>query len=368
MVAAKMTDLSKAVQQNASPGECSRDAATGEAVRPNRSPRISILTTHHQHFHPVWVERTVLLDGWFEACARANRSHWRSLLWSWRLFRKSRHFAAVVTGAEHIGQMFALMQSLFRGKASRSVHVMIDFPWAASPTPLELFLKRMQMKIALPSIDRIFVHASEEEAERFTQVLRAPPGKFCFVPFHYSCTYEESLPSVSAGDYVFSGGDVKDYRSLLRAVAGTPYRTVICLKQKEYFRGMEIPPNVEISTVSPQRFDELLAGARMVVIPLPANDIHTGGHTVIANAAKLGKPLIVLGRDEYKSYLEPGKTALLLPPGDSEALRAAIDRIFTDSDYGNFLSRNALEAAEMFSPETFFERVFVAVEEGLRTK
>jgi glycosyltransferase involved in cell wall biosynthesis len=361
-----MTDASNAVQCKASSGERSRqEGAAGEA---SRSPRVAILTTHHQLSHPLWVARTVLLDGWYEEFVRANRSYWRSLLWAWRLFRESWHFDAVVTGAEHIGQMFALMQSLFRGKASRRVHVMIDFPWAVSPSALLLFLKRIQMRIAIRSIDEIFALASEEEAERFTQTLHVPRGKFRFVPFHYSCAYTETSPAVSTGDYVFSGGDSKDYRTLLQAVAGAPYRTIICMRQREYFRGLEIPPNVEISTVSPQRFDELLAGARVVVIPLPANDIHTGGHTVIANAAKLGKPLIVLGRDEYKSYVEPGKTALLLPPGDSESLRAAIDRIFTDAEFAGFLSRNALAAAEMFSPETFFARVFAAVEEGLQAK
>ena len=309
-----------------------------------------------------------MLDGWYEEFVRANRSHWRSLWWAWRLFRESRRYDAVVTGAEHIGQMFALMQSLFRSKASRRVHVMIDFPWAASPNALVLLLKRVQMRIAARSIHQIFAHASEEEAERFTQTFCVPKGKFRFVPFHYSCAYTEAPPAVSTGDYVFSGGDCKDYRTLLRAVAGTPYRTIICLKQQDYFRGLEIPPNVEISTVSAERFDELLAGARVVVIPLPASDIHTGGHTVIANAAKLGKPLIVLGRDEYKSYVEPGKTALLLPPGDSASLRSAIDHVFDDAEFASSLSRNALAAAEMFSPETFFERVFRAVEEGLREK
>ena len=68
--------------------------------------------------------------------------------------------------------------------------------------------------------------------------------------------------------------------------------------------------------MSPAGFDELIAGARAVIVfRFPANDIHTGGHTIIANAAKFGKPLIVPAGSQYKSYLEPGKTALLLPPG-----------------------------------------------------
>ena len=116
---------------------------------------------------------------------------------------------------------------------------------------------------------------------------------------------------------------------------------------------MEIPSNVEVSAVTPARFDELMAGARMVIVPLPGHDIHTGGHTVIANAFKLGKPVIVLGRDEYKSYLEPGKTGLLLAPGDSESLRAAIERVFTNAEFARFLGGNARQAAAAFSPGYF---------------
>ena len=111
-----------------------------------------------------------------------------------------------------------------------------------------------------------------------------------------------------------------------------------------------------------------MAGARVLVVPLPEREIHTGGHTVIVNAMKLGKPIIVLGRAEYKSYLEHGKTGLLLTPGDSESLRVAIDRVFAEPEFGRFLARNAHEAAAAFSPEIFFERVFEAIEAAFQAK
>ncbi len=339
----------------------------GYRSRQHPAPELSILTTHHKHFHPEWVKRTVLLPGWFEEYPRANNSYWRSLLWSWRLFRESRRFDAVVTGAEHVGQMFALMQSLFRTKSGRRVHVMIDFPWARTPNRLTLLLKRTQMRIAARSIDQIFAHASPEEEERFSKALGVPREQFRFVPFHYFLKVPE-FP-VFEGDYIFSGGDTsRDYQTLIRAVAGTSYRTVICTRQTRDFYGMELPANVEVATVSPAKFDELLAGARVVVVALPEREIHTGGHTVIVNTMKLGKPLIVLGRSEYQSYLEPGKTGLLLKSGDSESLLAAINRVFTDPEFARFLARNAHEASAAFSPEIFFERVFESVEGAFQAR
>ena len=362
-----MANASDRSQQNVScPQPCSAKQ-DGSAAPQQPAPKLSILTTHHKQFHPEWVKRTVLLPGWFEAFPRANNSYWRSLPWSWRLFRESRHFDAVVTGAEHVGQMFALMQSLFRTKSSRRVHVMIDFPWAASPSPQVLFLKRIQMKIAIRAIDQIFALASPEEEERFSKALGVPREKFRFVLYHYGPSICQ-LP-VSEGDYIFSGGDSsRDYRTVLRAVSGTPYHTIICTRETSCFRGVEIPSNVEVMSVTPSRFDELMAGARVVVVALPEREIHTGGHTVIANAFRLGKPVIVLGRDEYKSYVEPGKTGILLAPGDSESLRAAIDRVYTDAEFARFLGGNARQAAAAFSPEIFFERVFAAVDAALQAK
>jgi glycosyltransferase involved in cell wall biosynthesis len=361
-----MTNGSNASQQNAS-RSCEESRPEGGEPRQHPALQLSILTTHHKQFHPEWVKRTVLLPGWFEVFPRAADSYWRSLLWSWRLFRESRHFDAVVTGAEHVGQMFALMQSLFRTKSSRRVHVMIDFPWAVSPGRLTLLLKRIQMWIAIRSIDQIFAHASPEEEVRFSEALGVSREKFRFVPFHYCLNAPE--PTVSEGDYIFSGGYTsRDYQTLIRAVAGMPYRTVICTRQTSYFSGVDIPANVEVATVNPGRFDELIAGARVLVVPLPEREIHTGGHTVIVNAMKLGKPIIVLGRAEYKSYLEHGKTGLLLTPGDSASLRAAIDRLFAEPEFARFLARNAHEAAAAFSPEIFFERVFEAVEAAFQAK
>ena len=180
-----MANASNGSQQSMSCPQPCPEKQDGSAACQDPAPALSILTTHDKHFHPEWIKRTTLLPGWLAGFRRANNSYWRSLLWSWRLFRESRHFDAVVTGAEHMAQMFALMQSLFRTKSSRRVHVMIDFPWATSPSPQVLFLKRMQMKIAIQSIDQIFALGSPEEAERFADALGVSREKFRFVPFHY---------------------------------------------------------------------------------------------------------------------------------------------------------------------------------------
>jgi hypothetical protein len=321
----------------------------------------SILTTHHKRLHPAWTRRAALLPGWYEAHERSNLSYLRSLWWAFRLFRESRNFDAVVTGAEHCGMMFAMMQTLFRSPRDRRAHVMIDFPWAARPGRLMLALKALQMRVAAPSLEAIFAHASPEEAERFTSALRAREGLFRFVPFHY--WLDEPFPETRAGDYVFSGGNTgRDYATLLDALAGSGQRAMICTQANRGLHRMAIPSNVQVTAVSQKRFDELMAGCAVVVVPLMKDDIHPAGHTIVVTAMALGKPLIVAGPAEYRSYIDEGRTGLLTPPGDSSQLRAALERVLSDQEFASMLGRNAKAESMRFTPEKFFERVFECVD------
>jgi hypothetical protein len=324
----------------------------------------SILTTHHKRSHPAWTRRTVLLPGWYQAFEAANESYLRSLWWALRLFRESRRFDAVVTGAEHCGMIFAMLQALFRSPERRRPHIMIDFPWAACPGPLKLALKILQMRIAAPAIDEIYAHASPEEAARFTSALRVRPGLFRFVPFHY--WLEEPPPDTTSGGYVYSGGNYgRDYATLLEALAGSGHRTIICSQTGNGLRGLHIPENVQVIGVSHERFYELMAGAEVVVVPLMKDDIHPGGHTVVVNAMALGKPIIVAGPAEYRSYIEDGCTGLVTPAGDSVRLREAIDRVLADRELARMLASNAKAGSVRFTPELFFDRVFDSVDRAV---
>lgn len=327
----------------------------------------SILTTHHKRSHPAWTRRTALLPGWYHAFEAANQSYLRSAWWALRLFRESRRFDAVVTGAEHCGIFFAILQALFRSPSRRRPHIMIDFPWAARPGRLMLALKTLQMSLVAPAIDEIYAHASPEEAERFTSALRVREGLFRFVPFHY--WLEEPLPDTKPGGYVYSGGNYgRDYATLLGALDGSGHRAVICSQTGNGLRRVHIPDNVQVIAVSHERFYELMAGAEVVIVPLMKDDIHPGGHTVVVNAMALGKPIIVAGPAEYRSYIEDGRTGLITPPGDAGALRVAIDRVLGDRDLARMLGHNAKADSIRFTPEIFFDRVFDSVDRAVASK
>ncbi len=333
------------------------------------APLPRILTTHNKNFHPAWTARTTLLPGWYEAhkeIAPFDFGVLDSLRWAWQLFRLSPRYDAVVTGSEHTGHLFAILQSLLRTRRRRVPHVMIDFPWAASPGKLTIFLKRIQMSIESRSIYRIFAHASPEEAERFARELRTRRDLFQFVIYHDNL--RTPRPEVKDGGYLFSGGfEGRDYPTLLRAIMDAPYPAVICSPWK-ISEGGELPPHISVSKVTPERFDELMAAAKVVVLSLFSECIHTSGHTVIANALSLGKPLVVAAPQEFRHYIDHGVNGILVPPGDSQALRQAIDHIFRDPEYTARLAANAKNMSARFSREIFFQTVYDTVEAAVRER
>jgi glycosyltransferase involved in cell wall biosynthesis len=338
----------------------------GKEVTPTRALP-SILTTHHKRQNPEWTARTVLLPGWFEAFGRANLSYLRGFWWALRLFLESRRYDAVVTGAEHCGMMFAMLQTLFRRPSDRRVHVMIDFPWSAQPGRLMMALKALQMRVATPSLDTIFAHASPEEAERFTKALRVRKGLFRFVPYHY--LLEEPLPEITRGDFIFSGGNSgRDYPTLLEALAGSDHPAILCTQTRLGLDDAPLPDHMQVTGVSEERFYQLMAQAALVVVPLVKGDIHPGGHTVVVTAMALGKPIVVAAPSEYQSYINDGNTGLITPPGDASALRAAIERILSDTEFAGRLGRNAKAASARFAPGKFFACVFECVDRAVAQK
>lgn len=309
----------------------------------------------------------MLLPGWYEEFERANASHWQSAKWALRLFRESRRYDAVVTGAEHCGLWFAMLQTILRPPTKRVPHVMIDFPWAARPGRWKLALKALQMRFTAPALDVIFAHASPEEAARFTKALRARDGLFQFVPFHHS--FVESAPETTDGDYIFCGGNYgRDYRTFIEALAGTKHKAIICAQEQEFLSHVSVPPNIQVTATTHQRFLELMAGSAAVVVPLNKGDIHPGGHTVVVHAMALGKPIIVAGPEEYSSYIDHEVTGVITHPGDAASLRTAIDRIMSDRVFARALGEHARKSSAHFAPGEFFHRVFEHVDRAVEAK
>jgi glycosyltransferase involved in cell wall biosynthesis len=322
------------------------------------------LTTTLKERVTVWRQNTQLLPGWTEEVERSFRKRKRrplsrELLWGWRLFRASRSYDAVITGYERPAQVFALLQRFCRRRKVPHVYSYVSFNLPAGR--LGRPVRRFFIRRLIDEASRIVVH-SNHQASQYAQLFRCPASKFEFVP--YFSTLFDVAYTTSQGGYIFAGGDyTRDYRTFIEVVRYLPYRVVIAAFYRHYFTGIEIPSNVEIVTTSHEGFNQLIANANLVVVPLRGGLLHPGGHSTFCTAMALGKPVIVTDDTGAADYITHGETGLLVRPGDSDSLRQAIELLMKDPNLARAMGEKARVAAAAFSPERFYARVLALAEE-----
>jgi glycosyltransferase involved in cell wall biosynthesis len=286
----------------------------------------------------------------------------RDVVWAWRLFWRSRHYDAVVMGSNRMSRLFAIAQFFLRRK--RVPHVYID--WYCNPhgSALKRWLYRQELRWAILGANRALVQG-KKEISAYAEELSVPASRFVFLPYH--CTLYDFPYEVNEGDYIFAGGDSnRDYPTMIEAVRGLPYPVVIAALSRDHFRGIEVPDNVDIVTLSQGDFFRKMAGAALVVVPMLPRLLHPGGQQTWINAMTMGKPVIVAEARAASDYIVHASTGWLVKPGDPAALREAVCLMMEDRSLARAIGKRAKEAAGQFSPEQFFSGVFLVVEECIK--
>ncbi len=333
-----------------------------------RQPRV--LTPYPMGWHPDWLSRVDLFQE-TKTCSKGNPhlklrrpfKLLRDLRRAWHLFRQGRHYDAVLTGSDWDGLFFCILQRILR-RRSRVPHVFLDFYVNLRGSHAERAVRASLYRLAVQGSSKVIVQR-RREAGLYADAFRLPERHFTFLPYH-STAFDVNYEAKDGG-YIFAGGDThRDYPVLIRAVSGLCYRTIIAAARRDHFRGIEIPPNVEIRTASHEEFMQLMAAASVVVVPLQAMPQHVGGEQTYINAMTMGKPTIVTDPDAC-DYIAHGVTGILTPPGDAEALRVAIVKIMEDPGLAQRIGSAAKAAATRFSPENFFQGVLQVAEECIRS-
>ena len=277
-----------------------------------------LLTTQHKNYDPNWCRHVVILPGYIEDWKRfeGQLPITKSLVWGWKLFRLSGQFRVVVTGSERLAFVFAGLQKFRRRKVP---HIFMQSMWNLPHTRVRRWIKRTLFRVVVSSATRVLVY-SRRQLEIYPRQLGLPQEKFAFLYSHTSLYNKEY--QVSRGDYVFSGGDSnRDYATLIAAAHNLPCRVVIVSHHLAGWKQTALPGNVEVIGGLPaDEFNRMMAGAAVVVVPLRAGALETGGRTVYGNAMSMGKAVIVadddagdyitdVGADPDRNRLGPNDTS-----------------------------------------------------------
>jgi glycosyltransferase involved in cell wall biosynthesis len=168
-------------------------------------------------------------------------------------------------------------------------------------------------------------------------------------------------PEVPAEVVSAVGWSGRDWPTFLRAVPGLDARIVVDMgaaipptegeaavsARVHELIGEELPPNVEVVDAATTRdLRDLYARSRFVVVPVSAG-FPGAGMTTIVEALAMGKAVVTMTiPGALVDLIRHDEHALYVPPGDVEALRAAIARLLDRPDEAERLGRAGRELVE----------------------
>jgi glycosyltransferase involved in cell wall biosynthesis len=312
-------------------------------------------TTLDYPLRDAWVRRAEVLD---PGASGAGLGMIREVLRAARL-----HEVLVLNGSLRTEQLAAASVAI-RHPSRRLV--LADCTWETGGGLID----RLAARAGIRAIDRaevIYCVLSTAELESFPRNWGVDPARMRFTPWCHTLSDEELALPVGDRGYAFAGGDsMRDYRPLLDAAEGLAMPVRIAAR-RELTRpgGASLPANVSVESTTPERFTELMAAARVVVVPLADSEDRSAGQGTYLNAMALGKPVIVPDVIGVRDYVEADRTGIIVTAGEGAAMRSALDWVDSDRnrDAVREIGARARDAARgRFGPERYIESLLDAID------
>jgi glycosyltransferase involved in cell wall biosynthesis len=249
-----------------------------------------------------------------------------------------RNYDLVVSANEGAAVLLVLLRRWFR------FHTPI-LVWDLAPATRWRRRARLQDRI-LPKVDGILALNAIQEpyiAERWgSHIPVNVVGPLVDAEFYRPA----AEPS---GDSILSVGDDvgRDYDTLLKAAVDMRIPTLIktsmpLVLDPEKHRHVKLVRE----RLPPLGFRALYANARFIVLPLMPDTRNASGVSTLLESAAMGKATIVSESDGIREFVVPGETCLTVPGRDPGALRAAIERLYSEPETCLRLGRNARRLVE----------------------
>lgn len=321
-------------------GKNASDSPFAQALRDlNIEYRIFSDKISFRYHYRIWL----LLVGWPKLGLFALKSAWGSLI------RSHPRPDAVVVGSHLEALIFGLVRRLLLRRKPRIY--LLGFIYTRRQNPLLETLRRFYFGCVFALIDGIICF-SELEITRYKTLFPGAQGLFKYIPYGlYIHGYEKNSEHrdnpIDPDAYVFSAGrSGRDYKTLFEVFNRIDHPLHVICDLEAALAGCVGAPNISVlRNCYDTYYVEELRNASIVVIPLAVDDI-SAGQMVLVQAMAYCKPLVVTKTPTIEDYLIDGTNALLIPRGDGEAMRRAIERLLNDRDLAARLARNAFHTYE----------------------
>ena len=243
----------------------------------------------------------------------------------WRYWRQAGTALENGDGVVTLFPQLALMTAIRRCLSRTNVPIVA---WYFNVGVFPTGLKARVSRLALRRLDRIVV-PSTAEVKIVRDWLGLSEDVVQFVPLQSAPKpvldkEDEQNPFIAA-----IGSANRDFPTLLKAAAltGLPMTVVAAPR---LMRELEIPPNVTwLSGLSLEECRRIAQRARFSVVPLVQTEA-ASGQVTLTDAMRMGRPVIATRSAGTVDYIEDGRTGLLVPACDAEALAQAMLRLWKD--------------------------------------
>jgi hypothetical protein len=202
---------------------------------------------------------------------------------------------------------------------------------------------------------------TEMELDAYPALYGISGSRLRLVPWALRAGGEE-LPEPRMGPelgVLSSGRTSCDWETLFTAAAGCPWPlTVVCAPHDlARINALNRDGRARVSCeVSSEDYRDLLRASGAYALVL-REEGSSAGHGRLRAAVDAGVPVVASRVRALEGYVEDGETALLVPPGDPEALRSAIDAVLEDRQLAMQLREGAVEHARRWTYADYFDAV-----------
>lgn len=178
-----------------------------------------------------------------------------------------------------------------------------------------------------------------------------------FVPFPADASITPAAAECE-DDYLYASGHAhRDWSTLLAALAIVPHRAVIATSHPLIVPPAAIGRVQLLPMVSPDEGRQLMAKARVVVVPMYETEL-PAGPLLLLDAMAMGKAIVATRVNGTKDYARDGVNALLVDPGDATQMARAIDVIMSNSTIRlRIASAARATATQHFTYSSCMERI-----------
>jgi glycosyltransferase involved in cell wall biosynthesis len=204
---------------------------------------------------------------------------------------------------------------------------------------------------------------SRAEADVYAREYGVARDRLEFVPWPWRQFRDAIAPrGVDPGGaprlVLSSGRAYCDWATLLDAARGRGWRLIVVCSESDAALVRELADDrVEVRVEIPRaEHAELLAAASVYAIVLEDTKI-SAGQVRLMHATQNGIPVVATRTTTLADYVVDGETALLVPPGDPAALRAAIERLLDDPGLAESLRTRAWERSGQWVRDDYLDRL-----------